>query len=262
MKRPIAAWPATGPCSRSGCDRAISRRASALHRGPSAGRRSADAGPADRRPPPRCRRHHRARRARAEWMKLMPREKSSASDPGSANGSERLLQLLENQSPGARRPISKPRRSCAPPSSASWTAGMSWLRACASPARPCGPSIFYSDNVTVRGLETIRAFIRMALPWTPAATCASQIVHIDTGDDGIVIKAGKDATDCASTARMQNISITNCTVHHAHGALIDWETSGWVRNLGGQQRDLRGNSNRRAYQEQPRRGRRRERAIR
>jgi len=56
--------------------------------------------------------------------------------------------------------------------------------------------------------------------------------YIDTGDDGIVIKAGKDADGLRVNRPTENVSITNCTVHHAHGALtIGSETSGWVRNL-------------------------------
>jgi polygalacturonase len=56
--------------------------------------------------------------------------------------------------------------------------------------------------------------------------------YIDTGDDGIVIKAGKDADGLRVNRPSENVSITNCTVHRAHGAVtIGSETSGWVRNL-------------------------------
>ena len=56
--------------------------------------------------------------------------------------------------------------------------------------------------------------------------------YIDTGDDGIVIKSGKDADGRRVNRPAENISITNCTVHRAHGAVvIGSEISGWVRNV-------------------------------
>ena len=65
-------------------------------------------------------------------------------------------------------------------------------------------------------------------------TTVARIVshYIDTGDDGIVIKAGKDADGLRVNRPSENITITGCTVHRAHGAVtIGSETSGWVRNL-------------------------------
>ena len=56
--------------------------------------------------------------------------------------------------------------------------------------------------------------------------------YIDTGDDGIVIKAGKDADGLRVNRPSEFISITGCTVRRAHGAVtIGSETSGWIRNL-------------------------------
>ena len=56
--------------------------------------------------------------------------------------------------------------------------------------------------------------------------------YIDTGDDGIVIKAGKDADGLRVNRSSENVTITNCTVHHAHGAVtIGSETSGSIRNV-------------------------------
>ena len=66
---------------------------------------------------------------------------------------------------------------------------------------------------------------------------SSQFVHltddyIDTGDDGIVIKSGKDADGLRVNRATEDVTITGCTVHHAHGAVtIGSETSGSVRNL-------------------------------
>jgi polygalacturonase len=56
--------------------------------------------------------------------------------------------------------------------------------------------------------------------------------YIDTGDDGIVIKAGKDADGLRVNRPAEDVTITNCTVHHAHGAVvIGSETSGSIRNI-------------------------------
>jgi polygalacturonase len=56
--------------------------------------------------------------------------------------------------------------------------------------------------------------------------------YIDTGDDGIVIKAGKDADGLRVDRPSEDVTITNCTVHHAHGAVtIGSETSGSIRNV-------------------------------
>lgn len=56
--------------------------------------------------------------------------------------------------------------------------------------------------------------------------------YLDTGDDGIVIKSGKDADGRRVNRPAENISITNCSVHRAHGAVVlGSEISGWIRNV-------------------------------
>jgi hypothetical protein len=56
--------------------------------------------------------------------------------------------------------------------------------------------------------------------------------YIDTGDDGIVLKAGKDADGLRVNRPTENISIINCTVHRAHGAVVlGSETAGGIRNV-------------------------------
>jgi polygalacturonase len=66
---------------------------------------------------------------------------------------------------------------------------------------------------------------------------SSRFVHIsddyiDVGDDGIVVKAGKDADGLRVNRPSEDVTIVNCTVHHAHGAVvIGSETSGSVRNV-------------------------------
>lgn len=56
--------------------------------------------------------------------------------------------------------------------------------------------------------------------------------YVDTGDDGIVIKAGKDADGLRVNRPAEDVTISNCTVHHAHEAVvIGSETSGSIRNI-------------------------------
>ena len=55
---------------------------------------------------------------------------------------------------------------------------------------------------------------------------------IDTGDDGIVIKSGKDADGLRVNRPSEDITITGCHVRHAHGAVtLGSETSGWIRRV-------------------------------
>jgi polygalacturonase len=56
--------------------------------------------------------------------------------------------------------------------------------------------------------------------------------YVDTGDDGIVLKAGKDADGLRVNRPTENVTITNCAVHRAHGAVvIGSETAGSIRNV-------------------------------
>ena len=94
--------------------------------------------------------------------------------------------------------------------------------------------LLYSENATVRNVM-IEAY--------PGAHANGIVVdssrfvqisddYIDTGDDGIAIKSGKDADGLRVNRPSENVAITNCTVHHAHGAVvIGSETSGGVRNV-------------------------------
>ena len=54
--------------------------------------------------------------------------------------------------------------------------------------------------------------------------------HIDVGDDCIAIKAGTEET--AERVSCENITITNCTMIHGHGAIVlGSEMSGDIRNV-------------------------------
>ncbi len=94
--------------------------------------------------------------------------------------------------------------------------------------------MLYSDNVTVRDVivETYPGVHTDGIAVDSSRNVRISNCYIDTGDDGIVIKAGKDADGLRVNRPTENVTITNCTVHHAHGAVtIGSETSGWIRNL-------------------------------
>jgi len=56
--------------------------------------------------------------------------------------------------------------------------------------------------------------------------------YFNTGDDAIVIKSGKNADGLRVNRITENITVTNCIVHRAHGAVVlGSETSGGIRNV-------------------------------
>jgi polygalacturonase len=173
----------------------------------------------------------------ADWMKLHPRMMPTANNPGSANGPhwEHLLHALN-----AHQPVSQAE-----------------YRAVAAELRPSFIRFMNSKNVLVEGLHIIGSPMwTVHLLYTENAVVDNMVIetypgvhtdgivvdssrfvrlsndYIDTGDDGIVIKSGKDADGLRVNRPSEDITITNCTVHHAHGAVtIGSETSGSVRNL-------------------------------
>jgi polygalacturonase len=173
----------------------------------------------------------------ADWMKLHGRKQASASDLGSANGDnwEKLLQDLE-----AKKPIPE-----------------SEYQAAGDELRPSFLRFMNSKDVVVDGLRfqgspmwtvhllyTTNAVVRNVVIETfpgihtdGIVVDSSRFVHltddyIDTGDDGIVIKSGKDADGLRVNRPTEDVTITGCTVHHAHGAVtVGSETSGSVRNI-------------------------------
>ena len=172
-----------------------------------------------------------------DWMKLMPRRKASGSDPGSANGPnwERLLELLEVKTPAPEEAY----QAAAPELRPSFIRTMDSRNVLVEGLRIVGSPMWaihllYSDNVVVRDviIETYPGVHTDGIAVDSSRNVRISNCYIDTGDDGIVIKAGKDADGLRVNRPTENVSITNCTVHHAHGAVtIGSETSGWIRNL-------------------------------
>ncbi|HEV2484968.1 MAG TPA: glycoside hydrolase family 28 protein [Terracidiphilus sp.] len=173
----------------------------------------------------------------ADWMNLHGRIQPSGSDPGSANGPnwEHLLQALN-----ANKPISKEE-----------------YKAAAAELRPSFIRFMNSKNILIDGLHFVgspmwtihllyseNAVVENVVIETYPGIHTDGIVvdssrfvkianaYIDTGDDGIVIKSGKDTDGLRVNRPTEDVAITNCTVHHAHGAItIGSETSGSVRNI-------------------------------
>jgi polygalacturonase len=173
----------------------------------------------------------------AEWMKLMPRQKSTGADPGSANGPnwEHLLQALEVKTPASKEDYEK----AAPELRPSFVRFMDSKNVLVEGVHFVGSPMWtvhllYSDNVTVRGviIETYPGVHTDGIGIDSSRNVRISDCYIDTGDDGIVIKSGKDADGLRVNRPSENITITNCTVHHAHGAVtIGSETSGSIRNV-------------------------------
>lgn len=173
----------------------------------------------------------------ADWMRLHSRALRSVSDAGSANGAnwERLLKDLE-----AQKPISKEEYAAA-----------------ASELRPSFVRFMNSKNIRIDGLHFIGSSMwTVHLLYSENAVVENLVIeaypgvhadgivvdssrfvklendYIDAGDDGLVIKSGKDRDGLRVNRPTENVTITNCTVHHAQAALaIGSETSGGVHNL-------------------------------
>jgi len=172
-----------------------------------------------------------------DWMRLHSRALRSVADAGSANGAnwERLLTDLE-----AQKPISQEE-----------------YHAAASELRPSFVRFMNSKNIRIDGLRfigssmwtvhllysenaVVQNLVIEAYPGVHAdgiVVDSSRFVnlennYIDAGDDGLVIKSGKDRDGLRVNRPTENVTITNCTVHHAQSALaIGSETSGGVRNV-------------------------------
>jgi len=173
----------------------------------------------------------------AEWLKLMSRQRASAADPGSAFGAawEHLLQLLELRKPIPEEEYQK----AAPELRPSFVRTMDSKNVLIEGIHFVGSSMWtihllYSDNVVVRDviIETYPGVHTDGIGVDSSRNVRISNCYIDTGDDGMVLKSGKDADGLRVNRPTENISIANCTVHRAHGAVtLGSETSGSIRNV-------------------------------
>jgi polygalacturonase len=172
-----------------------------------------------------------------DWLKLMSRTRASGSDPGTAFGAawENLLQSLERKTPATQAEY----LAAAPELRPSFVRVMDSKNVLIEGVHFVGSSMWtihllYSDNVVVRDviIETYPGVHTDGIGVDSSRNVRISNCYIDTGDDGIVLKSGKDADGRRVNRPTENVSITNCTVHHAHGAVtLGSETSGSIRNI-------------------------------
>jgi polygalacturonase len=173
----------------------------------------------------------------ADWMKLHGRQQPNGVDPGSANGPH-WEQLLNDLNAGKTIPEVEYQDAAAElrPSFIRFMNSknilISGLRFIGSPMWTV--HLLYSENATVENLviETYPGVHTDGIVVDSSRFVRIANDYIDTGDDGIVIKSGKDADGLRVNRPTEDVAITNCTVHHAHGAVsIGSETSGSIRNI-------------------------------
>jgi polygalacturonase len=173
----------------------------------------------------------------AEWLKLMPRQNISESDPGTAFGTnwEHLLNDLEVKTPAPDEDYQK----AAPELRPSFVRFMDCTNVLVEGIHFVGSSMWtihllYTDNAVVRNviIETYPGVHTDGIALDSSRKVRISDCYIDTGDDGIVLKSGKDADGRRVNRPTENVSIANCTVHHAHGAVtLGSEISGGIRNV-------------------------------
>jgi len=173
----------------------------------------------------------------AEWLKIMPRLNASGDDPGTAFGTnwEHLLQDLEVKTPAPDEDYQK----AAPELRPSFVRFMDCTNVLVEGIHFVGSSMWtihllYTDNAAVRNviIETYPGVHTDGIAVDSSRNVRISDCYIDTGDDGIVLKSGKDADGRRVNRPTENVSIANCTVHHAHGAVtLGSEISGGIRNV-------------------------------
>jgi polygalacturonase len=92
----------------------------------------------------------------------------------------------------------------------------------------------YCENVTIRDV-VVETFPGGNTDGVDVDSCRHVRIsdsYFDTGDDGICLKSGKDADGLRVNRPTEDVAITNCTIHRAHGAVVlGSETSGGIRNV-------------------------------
>jgi polygalacturonase len=94
--------------------------------------------------------------------------------------------------------------------------------------------ILYSERVVIRGvtIETFPGANTDGIDIDSSRDVLISDCYLDTGDDAICLKSGKNADGLRVNRPTENIAIINCTVHHGHGAVVlGSETSGGIRNV-------------------------------
>jgi len=92
----------------------------------------------------------------------------------------------------------------------------------------------YCENVTIRDV-IVESYPGSNTDGVDVDSCRHVRIsdsYFDTGDDAICLKSGKDSDGLRVNRPTEDVAITNCTVHHGHGAVVlGSETSGGIRNV-------------------------------
>ena len=94
--------------------------------------------------------------------------------------------------------------------------------------------LLYCENVVIRNV-VVESFPGANTDGVDIDSCRHVRIsdsYFDTGDDSICLKSGKDADGLRVNRPTEDVSITNCTIHRGHGAVVlGSETSGGIRNV-------------------------------
>ena len=167
----------------------------------------------------------------AEWMKIMGRSSESAAGPNWAH----LLESLERKTPATEEEYLKAAPELRPPLIQVMNCKNVLIEGIHIVGSAMWPiHLLYSENAVVDHVlvETYPGVHTGGIYIDSSHDVRISDCYIDVGDDGIVLKAGKDADGLRVNRPTENVSITNCTVHRAHGAVVlGSETAGGIRNI-------------------------------
>jgi polygalacturonase len=175
----------------------------------------------------------------AEWLKLMGRpQPNTAAGIGSAFGPEwnHLLALLQVKTPQPEEEYRKVAPFLRPSfirAADSRNILIQGIHIVGSPFWTI--HLLYSENAVIRDvtLETSPGVFAGGIYVDSSRNIRISDSYLDTGDDGIVIKSGRDADGLRVNRPTENLSITNCVFHRARegAVVIGSETAGSIRNV-------------------------------
>jgi polygalacturonase len=165
----------------------------------------------------------------ADWVKL------SQAEAGGRGAWTNILNLLQNRSPitaEMRAASEKFFRTDFIRPVESKNVRIEGIHIVGSPMWTIHP--LYCDNVVIRDV-IVETFPGANTDGVDVDSCHMVRIsdsYFDTGDDGICLKSGKDADGLRVNRPTDDVAITNCTIHRAHGAVVlGSETSGGIRNV-------------------------------
>jgi polygalacturonase len=165
----------------------------------------------------------------AEWRKLM------SSDPSWRTAWTNVLGLLEKKQPvpeGMRRTGEMSLRTDFIRPVESKNVLIEGIHIKGSPMWVLHP--LYCENVVIRNV-VVETYPGANTDGIDVDSCRHVRIsdsYFDTGDDAICLKSGKDVDGRRVNRVTEDVTITNCTIRRAHGAVVlGSETSGSIRNV-------------------------------